>query len=134
MLKFEWLKSEFLKVINMVVKKANSFPCFRDIPWTKTLGFLTTKLRSAKSPDFEVYIIHINKHTKLLLLGLKNINIPKKQLLALIEPISSKQSEEIKARAGTKSINQPKAYCSLRKKRLLRFKTFQVYLLKSINT
>jgi hypothetical protein len=65
-----------------------------------------------QSPDFEVYIIHINKHTKLLLLGLKNINIPKQQLLALIEPISSKQSEEIKARAGTKSINQPKAYCS----------------------
>lgn len=56
----------------MVVKKANSFPCFRDITWTKTLGFLTTKLRSTKYPDFEVYIIHINKHTKLLLLGLKN--------------------------------------------------------------
>jgi hypothetical protein len=93
-------------------KKAKCFPCFRDRTWDKTLGFLTTKLRSTKYPDFEVYIIHINKHTKLLLLGLKNINIPKQQLLALIEPISSKQSEEIKARAGTKSINQPKAYCS----------------------
>jgi hypothetical protein len=49
MLKFEWLKSEFLKVINMAFKKAKCFPCFRDRTWDKTLGFLTTKLREAKS-------------------------------------------------------------------------------------
>lgn len=40
-----WLKNELLSPWTGVFGKAPALPCFRDMTWARTLGFLTTKRR-----------------------------------------------------------------------------------------